>query len=551
MTLDRESASGVPDQRTGGGRDLWWLNWTTARGAAVFVAGTVIMVSPQRERLVVAVAGVAFVAWALSEVWFAFFRRDDDRPPMPPSRVVMILVLLGASVLLLLDQVPFSVVIGAVLVIRGLMVGLRAFRGPRPFLHATHPDETDRRDGIVSAALFVVTGAVVIVVPDTAVLAVRAALGIGCMALGGIMLHLGLRRSTLDPDGEDPSFSGGALPFDHHNAPRLVNQWLLKRRMGPDSRSDLVETLFFEPPNKASKLASFWVMMVLATGIATFALIQDSTAVVIGAMLVAPLMGPIMGVSAAAVNGWGLRLARSLLLVVVASAAAIFLAWLISNWLPSVGDISTNTQITSRVEPSLLDFCVAVFAGAAGAYATVDPRVSSSLSGVAIAVALVPPLAVVGITMQQGDYESSVGALLLFSTNVVSIVLAAVSVFVLMGFAALPPDRDQRARMRRVIGVFGAGALVILMPLSITSEDLWTEAANEGRAQDVIQDWLPSNGSIEFVGVESEGEDLEVRLSGPKLPSDTDDLVDLLEDRLDFRPQVTMRLTPSETTKLD
>ena len=151
-------------------------------------------------------------------------------------------------------------------------------------------------------------------------------------------------------------------------------------------------------------------MMVLATGIASFAVIQDSTAVVIGAMLVAPLMTPIMGVSAAAVNGWPQRLFRSLVLVVVAALAAVALAWLIASWLPSVGNLSTNSQITSRVEPSLLDFCIAVFAGSAGAHVqTVDPRVSSSLSGVAIAVALVPPLSVVGITLEQGDLASAEG----------------------------------------------------------------------------------------------------------------------------------------------
>ena len=534
-----EPAVGLPLSHN---RDLWWLNWTSVRGAALFLAGTIVMVSPDRERLLVAVAAAIFVAWALSEIWFAVFRSVGSQPRMPVSRVFMGIVLVAGAVVLLFEDVPFSVVVGGVVVIRGLVMTVRVLR---------RTSDTERREGLVGAALMLVTGVVVIVVPDTAVLAVRAGLGVGCMALGGLMIHMGLRRSS--PTGDQPAqpSEGSRLAFDHRSAPRLVNEWLLKRRMDPDSRAELVETLFFEPPNKASKLASFWVMMILATGIATFALIQDSTAVVIGAMLVAPLMGPIMGVSAAAVNGWGLRLVRSLLLVVVAAAAAVFMAWLISSWLPSVGDIATNTQITSRVEPSLLDFCVAVFAGAAGAYATVDPRVSSSLSGVAIAVALVPPLAVVGITLEQSDYESSLGALLLFSTNVVSIVLAAVTVFVLMGFAALPPDRDQRARLRRVIGVFGAGALVILMPLSITSEDLWTEASNEGAAQRAVEAWLPSDGSVEFVSVESEGDTLEISLSGPELPDNTDALLDRLTDRLEFKPKVTMRLSPSETTTLD
>lgn len=529
-----------------------WLNWTTVRGAALFVAGTVIMASPRHERLTVAVVAVLFVAWALGEVWFALVGRAGGKLSVPALRILMGLALVVAAVMLLVDSIPFSVVIGSVLVVRGLILAVRSVpAGGRGTLGSGSAQERTRQADLLSAALWTVTGVVVVVVPDTAILAVRAGLGLGCMALGALMLNLGLGRGQTQGTRDPEVRRAGWMPFDHSTAPALVNRWLRSRRLAPDTRQELVDALFFEPPNQAAKLAAFWVMMVLATGIATFALIQDSTAVVIGAMLVAPLMGPIMGVSAAAVNGWAARLVRSLVLVVLAAGAAVFVAWLIASWLPSVGDISTNTQITSRIEPSLLDFCIAVFAGAAGAYATVDPRVSSSLSGVAVAVALVPPLAVVGITLQQGEYESALGATLLFSTNVVSIVLAAVTVFVFMGFAALPPDRDQRERLRRVIGVFGAGALVILMPLSITSQDLWTEAANEGHAQAVIDDWLPTDGSVEFLGVDSEGEQLSVTLSGEAVPTDTADLLDDLQAKLGFRPKVTVRLVPSQITELD
>ncbi len=519
--------------------DLWWLNWTTVRGAALVLAGVVVVSTPDERRILGGVVAFVLVGWAMSELWFAL--RDGRagtgmRRALPTlAKALLGLVLVTAAVLLFIDQLSLTVVIGILILLRSMTM----------FWRAAMAGAGNRRDPLVSAVSLAVVGVVVIAVPDTAVLALRAGLGVGAMALGGVMLNLGLRRDGR-PQEEKPR-----VPFDHSTAPALVNQWLIRRRLPPESRLPLEETLYFEAPNKAAKLASFWVMMVLATGIATFAVIQDSTAVVIGAMLVAPLMTPIMGVAAAAVNGWPARLARSVLLVLVAAAAAVFVAWLIASWLPSVGQIVNNTQISSRVEPSLLDFCIAVFAGSAGAYASIDPRVSSSLSGVAIAVALVPPLSVVGITLQQGDYEMAFGATLLFSTNVVSIVLAAVTVFVLTGFAELPPSEDQRVQLRRVISVFGAGALIILVPLSVTSQELWAEAFDAAEVEEAVGDWLPDDGSVELVDVETEGEEIEIVITGPAIPEDTGKLSRDIEERLGFGSNLRIRLVASSVTELD
>ncbi len=110
--------------------------------------------------------------------------------------------------------------------------------------------------------------------------------------------------------------------------------------------------------------------------IATFAVLQDSTAVVIGAMLVAPLMTPILGLSAALVNGWRRRSGRSLLQVVlgVAVSVAIGRAVLLAAGGRQLRD---EQQITSRVSPTFLDMLIAIAAGAAGAFATIDRRVTS------------------------------------------------------------------------------------------------------------------------------------------------------------------------------
>jgi uncharacterized membrane protein len=141
--------------------------------------------------------------------------------------------------------------------------------------------------------------------------------------------------------------------------------------------------------------------------------------------------------------------------------------------------------------------------------------------------------------------------MLLFCTNVVSIVLAAVTVFVLMGFAALPPDQDQRTHLRRVIGVFGVGALVILLPLSFTSEDLWTEAADEGATRSVLDDWLSEDDNVHYQDVAVENHRVEITLAGPAVPDNTDELVTALTDRLGYHPEVTIRLIPSTITELD
>lgn len=132
----------------------------------------------------------------------------------------------------------------------------------------------------------------------------------------------------------------------------------------------------------------YLVMNALATAVASYGLLADSTAVVIGAMIIAMLLGPIMGIALAMVDG-DIRLLRESLIAETAGALlVIFIGWLIGS---VHSDIAVAGEILSRTKPNLLDLAVAVFGGAAGAYATASPRVSVGLVGVAISTALVPP----------------------------------------------------------------------------------------------------------------------------------------------------------------
>ena len=199
------------------------------------------------------------------------------------------------------------------------------------------------------------------------------------------------------------------------------------RQATPEERELILDEFFFEGDRRQPYLVQFFILMVLSAGIAGFGLANDSAAVVIGAMLVAPLMTPILATSAAIVQGWLERTATSLAIVVVGSLVAIGVG-LIVAWLTA--RLSTGAplpgELLARTSPNLGDLAIAVLAGVAGAFVSVRSEASSALPGVGIAVALVPPLATIGMTIGLGQIDLAIGATLLYLTNLVGIILAAI-----------------------------------------------------------------------------------------------------------------------------
>ena len=135
------------------------------------------------------------------------------------------------------------------------------------------------------------------------------------------------------------------------------------------------------------------MLIILASTIAYYGLLQSSAAVIIGAMLVAPLMSPMIAMAHAIVMGNLTMLRRAFLSTLAGVGVAIGIAALFTLLLPS---IPPSREILSRTAPTLLDLCVALASGAAAAYALARKEVAAALPGVAIAAALVPPLCVVG-----------------------------------------------------------------------------------------------------------------------------------------------------------
>jgi uncharacterized hydrophobic protein (TIGR00271 family) len=205
----------------------------------------------------------------------------------------------------------------------------------------------------------------------------------------------------------------------------------------------------------------FYALVATSTLIACLGLIANSTAVIIGAMLVAPLMTPIFGISLSLVRGEGLMLGRAIRAEIMGVVVAVGLAALFGS-LPMA--LTVTPEMLARTAPNLLDLLVAVLAGFAGAYAMINEHLSPALPGVAIATAIVPPLANVGLCLAVGAYDGAYGSFLLFLANFLSILVVSAAVFIGAGLVQAVPIA--RWGFVRRFGVPALGFMVVTVLLT-------------------------------------------------------------------------------------
>ncbi len=221
-----------------------------------------------------------------------------------------------------------------------------------------------------------------------------------------------------------------------------------------------------EMTHAAEVTRDFVLLVILSCVIATFGLILNSGAVVIGGMLIAPLMSPILALSLALVRGDARRAGHATLSILLGTALSVGLSAILGQ-LVSTSQFNflaqLPTEVVSRTQPTLFDLMIALAGGAAGAYALAQPKLSATLPGVAIATALMPPLCVVGIGLSQGRSDLYNGAAILFLSNLVAIIFAGGMVFAGVGFG--PFLRDRRAIFSRSFAVSGAMFLLVTIPM--------------------------------------------------------------------------------------
>jgi len=248
------------------------------------------------------------------------------------------------------------------------------------------------------------------------------------------------------------------LPSDKESKEYLANAIPLFTHASKEQYTSLFTNL-----REEGRVNSVYItLLILSTFIATFGLFIDSSSVIIGAMLLAPLMQPIVSLSMGVLrqdtslelNGiksifWGI-------LAVLSTAALISLLIPIEH---------VTSEMTGRLSPTILDLFVAIISGVAAAYVKSNDKILGSLAGVAIAVALVPPIAVAGIGLGWGDWHMFMMAFLLFVTNLVGIVLAGAFTFALLGYSPLHLARKGLATW---LGI----ALLVAIPLFSSFEKM-------------------------------------------------------------------------------
>jgi len=304
---------------------------------------------------------------------------------------------------------------------------------------------------------------------------------------------------------------------------------LIQRGITPEERRGVLEDLFvFGKDNQTPYLVRMSILLVLSTIIATAGLLSDSAAVVIGAMLVAPLMNPVMAAAGSVVMGWSHRFYASLWLVFLMGVVALSLSALLAALSPEL--VFIPEQVQARTRPTYYDLLIALAAGSAGAY-TIARKESGAIPGVAVAVALLPPLASAGILFTTGELELATRAIVLFLTNLVAMILAGALTFMAVGVSPPRARKQTAAFVRGQISLFIALTIAISVPLWFYSEKVLFNAHYQAAKSEILQSWLRDN-KLELIDVDifRETQTLTLSLVGPNRPTNVGKLYEELTE---------------------
>ena len=246
----------------------------------------------------------------------------------------------------------------------------------------------------------------------------------------------------------------------------------------------------------------FAFMTSMSAGIAILGLLLSSPAVVIGAMLLSPLMGPILGAGFALAVGDSLWLRESGKAIVLGTIISILFAGLVVTLSPLQ---TVTAEIAARTRPNLFDLLVALFSAMAGAYAMIRGRMGT-IVGVAIATALMPPLAVVGFGLATFNWAVFGGSLLLFFTNLMTIALTATAMAWLYGFRSYLSERQSQFQIAAMVVVF----IALAIPLGLSLRHIAWEANVSRSANGYIKDQFGSRASVSQIEIDFDADPIVV-----------------------------------------
>jgi uncharacterized hydrophobic protein (TIGR00271 family) len=321
----------------------------------------------------------------------------------------------------------------------------------------------------------------------------------------------------------------------------------------PERRVEVLDEL-----EKASSPGfDFFILVVLSCTIATFGLIINSAAVIIGAMLVAPLMLPILGFSLASMAGKQVMFRRAAIALFEGALLAIFLSTLLgwlAHTLPIGVLIELPQEVIARTRPTPFDLGIALAGGAAAAYALVHPRLSAALPGVAIATAIMPPLCTIGIGIALANSDVALGSGLLFLTNLAAISFAGIVVFAALSFRPANLENTWH-KIPRPMLISAVLVLLTALPLIILTLRIVSQARISQEVHNAVIEELSNFPDAQFVDVIIDSSDsvlhlqITVRTSRQPSYSQVLDLQKNIAARLQL--PIALQLIVVPTTKLD
>ncbi|EAZ94185.1 TIGR00341 family protein [Crocosphaera chwakensis] len=272
-----------------------------------------------------------------------------------------------------------------------------------------------------------------------------------------------------------------------------IKQWLKRKipRVPPDIREKLQQELLDE----AELDTEFLVLTISSCVIATLGLLINSAAVIIGAMLIAPLMLPLRGLALGMLDTDRILVRISLMTLIIGTGTSMMISALVGAFF-GLPEASFGSEILGRTQPNLADLGVAVAAGAISGFAKIRRKLSDALAGTAISVALMPPLCVVGIALSQQSLPLASGAFLLYLTNLLGITLSCIVIFIFGGYYLNYSQTSQ------ALSGFVAMTGILVFPLFISFGNLLRQERFEGKIKTLLENRTVTVGQqSELVGL--------------------------------------------------
>ena len=284
----------------------------------------------------------------------------------------------------------------------------------------------------------------------------------------------------------------------------------IKKYIGPFSISEKRQGKVYEEIKKSAKGDfDFFVLTVFSAIIITLGLVVNSSAVVIGGMLLAPLVWPILSLSLAIIKGRS-KLFQESSFTLLKSTLIIFLIAIVLGLMSPTYALK-GSEFLSRTSPTIFELFIALAAGFMGAFVIVYPKIGAAIAGVVIAAALVPPVAVMGVAVARGNLGLAGGAFLLYLTNLIAVTFSSSILFLLAKFKGPSTEEGQEKRKSNI-----RWATVFLIIMAIPLLLITNQAIKEKKQQNIVRQVISAKLSEAVVmnsSIEDRGEVMVVNIT--------------------------------------